>query len=329
MSDFTDRGERRTPVRAPIPLRNVATLRVRAPLARAMMRADDRKPTGLARLRNKIAKSLFALVHQRFGVPAWAEMQLASRAAFRVDCANTAFLLFQAHVARYGGWEPEVTALLSALAGRLRVVYDVGANWGYFALQLGTDPAFGGTIHAFEINPRTLRDLRCCVEGAGLAATVTCHGFGLSDRDGELRLTRDLHSMLARVAPEGHAGPSARVAVRRLDGLGLPAPDLIKLDVEGHEAAVLRGASETIARAAPWIVFENWYDPERPDAQLEPLRWLEGQGYGFYRIAWEAGVLRLDSMSAAERQRTPGTLNLLAVHAARRDVVCALRPPDV
>ncbi|OGX38617.1 MAG: hypothetical protein A3C53_04135 [Omnitrophica WOR_2 bacterium RIFCSPHIGHO2_02_FULL_68_15] len=42
-----------------------------------------------------------------------------------------------------------------------------------------------------------------------------------------------------------------------LAGHECAAPLLIKIDVEGHEAAVLRGASETLARYRPWVIFES------------------------------------------------------------------------
>jgi hypothetical protein len=59
--------------------------------------------------------------------------------------------------------------------------------------------------------------------------------------------------------------------------------DLIKIDVEGHEAAVVRGAAATIERCAPSVVFE--YAPALLDDSADtPFDWLAARGYLMYRI---------------------------------------------
>ena len=304
---------------------------MQAPLARAVLAANRHRP--LSRLRRKTVRTLFHLVHQRLGLPARASLRLANGARFEVDCANTAFLDYARRSGEAGGVEPEVTGLLISLAGKLRVVYDIGANWGYYPLLLATEPRFRGEIHAFEIGPRIAADLRHVIAGAELAGRVTVHGFGLSAEDGEARLSREKHSYLSRIVGEGYRGATDRVRVRRLDCLDLPPPDLIKIDVEGHEAAVLRGAAGLLARHQPLIVMESWHDPRHEEAMLAPLRLLAGLGYRFYRLGWRPsrfprsagaagagrnhGVIELAPLEFAARPAIRAALNLLAVPAAR------------
>jgi hypothetical protein len=66
---------------------------------------------------------------------------------------------------------------------------------------------------------------------------------------------------------------------------------LIKIDVEGHEAAVVRGAADTIARHAPSVVFE--YAPELLDDVVAqtPFGWLVERGYEIFRIRCARHVL--------------------------------------
>ena len=309
-----------------------AEIEVRAPLARALLEATLHRRW--ARLRRKIARTLFHLVHQRLGLRAPALLRVANGTRFEVDCGNTGFLDYAARSRRAEGVEPEISGLLISLAAKLRVVYDIGANWGYYPLLLGTEPRFRGHVHAFEIGPRTVRDLRRVVAGAGLSGRVTVHGFGLSERDGEARLSREKHSYLSRIVGGDYRGAAERVRVCRLDRLDLPPPDLIKLDVEGHEAAVLRGAAGTLARHQPLIVIESWHDPMDRERMLAPLRLLAGLGYRIYRPIWRPltgaaaepgrlhGVIELAPLLVADRPAIAAALNLLAVPAAGAAELC-------
>jgi len=316
-----------TPITITASWRPPAEILVHAPLARAMLAEKPHRP--LARLRRKVARTLFHVVHQRIGLPAPADLRFANGKVATVDCANTAFLDYAARNQGADGVEPEVSGLLIGLAARLRVVYDVGANWGYYPLLLGAERRFRGVIHAFEISPRTATDLRHVIAAAGLGERVTVHGFGLSDHAGEVRLSREKHSYLARIVGEGYQGAVDRVGVRRLDGLGLPPPDLIKIDVEGHELAVLRGAAGILERDQPLVVMESWHEPARTEAMLAPLRLLAGLGYRWHRLHWypqpEGGVapavrqgsIVLAPLRVSERPAIHATLNLLAVPADR------------
>ncbi len=103
----------------------------------------------------------------------------------------------------------------------------------------------------------------------------------------------------------------------RLDGLDLPAPDLIKLDVEGHEAAVLAGGTETIRRGRPFIVLESWWRPDDVAAMTAPLAALEAAGSILHLLTLRDGRLQVTPTSAAARTAIPGALNLLAVPPSR------------
>jgi FkbM family methyltransferase len=251
-------------------------------------------------------------------------MTVANGAPFEVNCANTGFLDFASRTSYQPAIEPEVTGLLTYLAPRLRVVYDIGANWGYYPLLLGTEKRFAGEIHAFEIQPQTARDLRRTVAGARIGNLVIIHGYGLSQDDRQARVTKEKHSYLSRVVAADHRGPTDLVPVRRLDNLDLPVPDLIKLDVEGHEANVLRGSCRLLEQHRPLIVLESWFQTADLEAMLEPLRLLNKLGYRLYHPIWRpesknprAGKIDLEPIEPSDRLGLSATLNLLAVHPSR------------
>ena len=152
-------------------------------------------------------------------------------------------------------------------------------------------------------------------------------------------MMEEFHSALARIAPEG-SGRGREFPVRRLDDLDLPDPDLVKIDVEGHEAAVLRGGRQRLGRSRPLIVLESWYLRDRVEPMLEPLRMLRDLGYGLYRLRWQTEpgataaqlrergtdgprTLALLPLALEQRPLIPAALNLVAVHPDRRSLVGA------
>jgi len=305
-------------------------------LARALTSLDGGKPRGAKRIQSKLLRSALRW-SRRLGLPAPGQLALLHPEGLRRftgDFNNTALIQY-ARQSERGGYEPAVTALIDAVAPRLREVYDVGANWGYYAALLATNAAFRGRIDAFEIAPGTFRQLAAMVAACGLGDRVTCHAVGLSDRTGAARITEELHSALTRVVPEG-SGRETRVI--RIDDLGGADPDLVKLDVEGHEAAVLRGGAVRLARAKPLVVLESWYLETAVGRMLEPLRLLADLGYGLYQLAWReeaesvvafcrsrshAGpaTLALLPLPLEERALNPTTLNVVALHPDRQSLL--------
>ena len=178
------------------------------------------------------------------------------------------------------GYEPEVAALLDSLLPEDGTFYDIGSNWGYFTLYAAGSHA-RLSVHAFEPMPETYQDLASCVKQAGLSDIATCHNLALSSEDGEafIGIPDHLHSGCAEVS---HQAGLTRIVTRRLDALGLPPPDFIKLDVENHEIDVLRGAVEILKTSRPFIVFENKPDYLQPGKVMEVLFFLAGLGYHFY-----------------------------------------------
>lgn len=133
-------------------------------------------------------------------------------------------------------------------AGQRPVVLDVGANTGRYA-RLAARLLPGVDLHCFEPSPRAYEDLARTCEALGAHA----YPFALGARAEE---DVPLHaeapgSVLGSLhrPPGGGPTPSERVRVRTLDE-ACPVQggiDLLKIDVEGHELAVLDGARELLA----------------------------------------------------------------------------------
>lgn len=122
---------------------------------------------------------------------------------------------------------------------------DIGANAGsYTILAAGADRA---RVISVEPVPSTFAKLQRNIAFNGLADRAVAIQCGVSEHAGSLRFTNQFDTM-NRVAGNDDGRHSVEAAVRTIDDLaGAAGPTVIKIDVEGHEAAVLRGARRTLA----------------------------------------------------------------------------------
>jgi FkbM family methyltransferase len=146
------------------------------------------------------------------------------------------------------------------------VVFDVGANVGYFSTQLSQMLASRSPqVYAFEPVPTTFTKLVLSVQKLNLSACVHPVAAAVLDEPRPVGIKySEQNSLFGQVIRQGannRAGDrQAYAAGVTLDGFyssvgALPA--LVKIDVEGSEAAVLRGAKGLLSRSdRPAIIFE-------------------------------------------------------------------------
>lgn len=156
--------------------------------------------------------------------------------------------------------------LTGRLRGAERVMWDVGANVGSVCLPVAA-ACPGLTVHAFEPSPTvSARLTRNLALNAALTGRVIPHRLALSDRAGEADffVSNERHnSGVGGLSPApNRAQASTRVETVRGDDLiaagRAPRPDLIKIDVEGFEHAVLSGLSALLADTEPLeVIFEH------------------------------------------------------------------------
>ncbi len=106
-----------------------------------------------------------------------------------------------------------------------------------------------------------------------------------------------------------------------LDSLGLNEVSFIKIDVEGMERAVLRGASETLSRDRPILYVEN----DRAEHSRELISLILGAGY---RLFWHLPPLfNPKNFSGAVRNIFPNvvSVNMLGVHQTTASNIRGLR----
>tara|TARA_R110000764_G_scaffold68406_5_gene141940 strand:- start:932 stop:1582 length:651 start_codon:yes stop_codon:yes gene_type:complete len=136
-----------------------------------------------------------------------------------------------------------------------RLALDVGAHVGIWTCHLADE--FGEVI-SLEPNPENFECLQKNTEGMD---NVTLRNEGASWTSDMMTLVhnREGNSGMWSLAMPGEKVPGHKshfVKVITIDSLALPDLDLIKIDAEGHEPGVLRGAMSTIERCRPVLCME-------------------------------------------------------------------------
>jgi FkbM family methyltransferase len=182
-------------------------------------------------------------------------------------------------------FEAPLVAVMEKLLEKDEVFFDIGANWGCLSFYAAAFPNYTGAIHAFEPMPGTHTDLQNVVDQTGLSSRITCHKVGLSDRtdSGTMILPDGIQSGWAKIVK---GGKGIDVELSRLDDMDLPDPKFLKIDAEGHELELLRGAEKTLQKSKPFIMFENWLTPHELEEMIGPWCFLESLGYTFFCPGW-------------------------------------------
>lgn len=184
-----------------------------------------------------------------------------------------------------GVYEQTETCAVRRILRPGQVFIDVGAHVGYYTVLAARIVGPGGIVHAFEPDPENAAVLRRNVGAFPGIAVV--HECAVSDRSGRALLYRSTENSGDHRLYETPGRAAVDVMVMTLDSVFLRSRpvDFIKIDVQGEECRVLRGA-RALLEGSPRITGMIEFSPEhlrlagsRPEELLEML-----VGLGF-RIA--------------------------------------------
>src|SRR5215469_601345 len=146
---------------------------------------------------------------------------------------------------------------LISLAKPGDILYDIGAYVGWYSVEFANRVPHS-RVYAFEPIPEIRREL---ILNTSHLNNITSYPMGLSDHSGiENFYISEKEPGTASLQPleEDRFGPTFSIPapVTTIDELPIPAPNMIKIDVEGAELLVLKGARETLAAHHPTILCE-------------------------------------------------------------------------
>lgn len=161
----------------------------------------------------------------------------------------------------FGFYESHVTSVLQREIKPGAICIDVGANIGVHAIRMAKLVGPSGHVVAIEADPslaeRLERNLELnAIANARIVTAAAAEHSGDSFmlfRPSSDHPNRGMASLVDKGYP---GGDSIRVESMAIDELSLPRVDLIKIDVEGAEEGVLRGATRTISKHRPVLIVE-------------------------------------------------------------------------
>lgn len=183
-------------------------------------------------------------------------------------------------IEKYGESSEEELKLLQQICQEGDVVIDIGANIGTHTLAFANFVGPTGRVYSFEPQPIIFQNL-CANVAVNSLTHVYCHCMALGDENGYVRIPEINYNQDGNYGGvsvdqfrEGH-----KVPLTSLDELmELNRLKLIKIDVEGMESLVLRGARQLIQKFQPALYVEN----DRVEKSKELIELLWSMNYELY-----------------------------------------------
>jgi len=192
----------------------------------------------------------------------------------------------------YSGWEPDAQAVMQKSIRSGSIVYDIGANYGVHTLLMARLVGDSGKVFSFEPVSNIAGELKRNV-ALNRFNNVTCIPIAVSDQCGNASFVLGAHIGAGKLALSSSESTFlvATITINEFvrSGQG-PAPDFMKIDVEGAESKVLSGASNIMREHRPTILV----DLHNPNEDRAVGRIFSDCDYDVFRTNNGSKVKRLD-----------------------------------
>jgi FkbM family methyltransferase len=204
----------------------------------------------------------------------------------------------------YGALSPSELPLTKFLIKNLKddsVFYDVGSHLGFYTCVAG-ELIGSGEIHSFEPNPKTFALLSANSDHKNMFP----NNMAVSDSVGERAFYADLKRMFgsSSFSPKSSRFKFDKIMIHTttLDVYTKDhkAPTVMKMDVEGVEEEVVRGALTMLKEKSPVIIMEIWKDSSSAAVHSKAAALLLGLGYFLYGINKDGDLELLETPDHAK-----------------------------
>lgn len=211
-----------------------------------------------------------------------------------------------------GRWEPESQKLFTQIIKPGNVVYDLGANNGLHSLLFANLVGSNGRVFSFEPLKSNCDEIK---ENLSLnnIRNVEIVNAAVGDSNGETTFYLGQHDKQGSVVGIGlQTGKEEKVKIITLDSFiaqGNPAPDFIKIDIEGAESLALQGLSGKINEVRP-ILYVELHTPEQ---DIKVGAFLLQHQYVAYRMT-DSGLQKIQDLTKPHPDPQGIWSTILATH---------------
>lgn len=207
------------------------------------------------------------------------------------------------HLITRGYWENWVYAVTCNIVKPGDHIVEVGANFGYYTLAMARDVGPSGSIVSFEANPDLTPLLSRSLIFNELQSRVTLVTKAASNQNGVTTFAisrRNAGGGATAVNAQQDDQRLIEVETVRLDDAVAISPRILRLDAEGSEVLILRGAERMLHRpdvvvCMEWDVLQMASRGDVP----ELVDWLNAMGFKFWRIGYDSDLIPVDHIEMA------------------------------
>jgi len=198
--------------------------------------------------------------------------------------ANTLDRITALYLWKFSALESLETKLIRKLVKKNMVIFDIGANIGYYTLIFADMVGGNGKVYAFEPDPSNYRLLLKNLKANGCDNVITIKK-AISDKVGEINFFfSEEHRGDHRIYDPGDGRKLLRVKTTVLDEFVRDKiqPDIIKIDIEGGEFLAFLGMDKTIKSNKGLIIVCEFWPSALKKCGASPQKFLNKiEDYGF------------------------------------------------